>query len=561
MDFGDTVSPSLPQGPLDDVTSEDSQLTAYAEMVDASVAVFQHIGDGVFVVQGWDARRKQLTTSWFHLQCLQLENDVGVACTCPNGIQEGRCVHSELFQIYETESMLQQKPLTDYGDPRASIFSRQLVPNTSDVLTMFSVKSISSSALKGCAIVQHSGTLPWKGTWKCSKEPGNPGCPHIKIAFEVLREELRKIYGKVDDDTEFDPTMFSGESMVGGQGLARRRFIGPDLREVGLFNFNNSFIVSHELLDEYTMSYVTSETPFVAWCSVVAHRYLLSGSQFMSDGYFLPIWFSYAALLALNDDMCCLRCGTYPETTIWDGITLAFGKKHLAATLRPPTKTSPSASITRKNIKHRPRQQLIEDEGLRAQLRLAVQVPSIDGASKPPSHPQHVTKREVLDHVERIQWVYQELDKVCKTLAALFQKAYGAVVYSERRRAPSNLDSFFKQIAAEESVLQMVNGAALVDLTDFLADPRPSRVTKVLSIPGLYKILRNGPEMQGFVLPISDLTPMLQWLADRATQVLGELSVESDRLPDGVALAEEPDWKVAALTACHNYDIVLFTPS
>ncbi|RXW11670.1 hypothetical protein EST38_g14185 [Candolleomyces aberdarensis] len=418
---------------------------------------------------------------------------------------------------------------------------------------MFSVKSISSSALKGRAIVQHSGTLPWKGTWKCSKEPGNPGCPHIKIAFEVLREELRKIYGKLDDDTEFDPTMFSGESMVGGEGL--------DLREVGLFNFNNSFIVSHELLDEYTMSYVTSETPFVAWCSVVAHRYLLSGSQFMSDGYFLPIWFTYAALLALDNDMHCLRCGPSPETTVWDGITLAFGKKHLAATLRPPTKTSPSASTTRRNVKHHPRQQLITNGELRAQLRLAVRVPSIDGHSKPPSHPQHVTEREVLDHVERIQWVYQELDKVCKTLAALFQKAYGLVVYSERRRAPSDLDSFFKQIAAEESVLQMVNGTALADLTNFLTDPRPSRVTKVLSIPGVYKVLRNGPEMHGFVLPISDLTPMLQWMVDRATQVLGELSVETEKLAHGVALSEEPDWKVAAFTACHNSGIVPSIPS
>jgi hypothetical protein len=88
---------------------------------------------------------------------------------------------------------------------------------------MFSVKSLSSSALKGRAIVQHSGTLPWKGTWKCSKEPGNLGCPHIKIAFEVLREELKRLLGSLDDDTEFDPTMFGGESMVGGEGLGTSR--------------------------------------------------------------------------------------------------------------------------------------------------------------------------------------------------------------------------------------------------------------------------------------------------------------------------------------------------
>jgi hypothetical protein len=106
-----------------------------------------------------------------------------------------------------------------YKDLKAPIFFRQPIEHTSDVLTMFSVQSLSSSALKGRAIVQHSGTLPWKGTWKCLKEPGNTGCPHIKIAFEVLRGELTRMFGKLDDDTEFDPALFCGEPMVGGDGL------------------------------------------------------------------------------------------------------------------------------------------------------------------------------------------------------------------------------------------------------------------------------------------------------------------------------------------------------
>ncbi|KAJ2919045.1 hypothetical protein MD484_g1311, partial [Candolleomyces efflorescens] len=607
-------SASPARGPVDDVIagpdlgSDESILTAYAELVDAAVAVFQHIGDGIFVVQGWDARRKQLT----------LGNEVGVA-------------------FYETESLLEQNPLGDYGDPRAAVFLRQPVPNTTDITTMFSVKSLSSSALKGRAIVQHTGTLPWKGTWKCSKEPGNIACPHIKIAFEVLREELKGLLGELDEDTEFDPTMFGSDSMVGGEGLAklahsgavshlpilppisaglksdpplyprpppfrtapsavfklnsqsscpcpggrtffdpgrptvvrqcriytlcapydaeievqscptcpraRRRLIGPDLREFGLFNFNNSSIVSHELLDEYTMSYVTSETPFVAWCSVVGHRYTVSGSQFMSDGYFLPIWFSYATLLALDNDMSCLRCGPYPETTIWDGITLAFGKKHLAATLRPPTKTSATASITRTKTKHHPRQQLLVDEELRLQLRLSLDVPRNSGASKTPD-PQDP---EVLDHLERIEWVSEELQAVCGSLALLFLKGYGATPFSEGRRPPSCLDSFFKQIAAEESVLQMINGAALEDLNIFIADPIPANVTRVLSIPGLYKILQNGPELKGFILPIPELLPMVKWLANRATEVLRELMVEAESLDSAISCAtavETLDWRV-----------------
>jgi hypothetical protein len=216
---------------------------------------------------------------------------------------------------------------------------------------------------------------------------------------------------------------------------------------LGLFNYNNSYVVSHELLDEYTMSFVTSETPFVAWCRVVAHRYTVSGSEFMSDGYFLSIWFDYASLLALDNDMRCLRCGPCPETTVWDGITLAFGKKHLAATLCPPTRTSGEKSIVRSKIKHRPHQQLLASEELRAQLRLALKVPKLEGRSHLPSHPQHVSDRQVLDHVERIKWVYDELYKLCPELARLFQTGYGAVAYQEGKQAPSNYNSFFEQVS------------------------------------------------------------------------------------------------------------------
>ncbi|KAJ2911557.1 hypothetical protein MD484_g8855, partial [Candolleomyces efflorescens] len=621
--------------PVDSDVIHDDQLTAYAEAVDAALAVFQHIGEGVFVVQGWDKSRKQTT-------CLQLNDEIGVACTCAQGLQDGRCVHSELFKVYETETLLQERVSSDYGDSRAPIFFRQHVPHTSDVLTMFSVRSLSSSALKGRAIVQHTGTLPWKGTWKCSKEPGNPGCAHIKVAYEVLKEELKQVLGTLDDETDFDPASFSGDALIGGQGLAslaqagpvshlpilppisavlrsdpalyarplpfrnepaaalkldarsscpcpsgrtyyrpdmpsilrpcrvftlyaaydgeielqacpncpaaRRRFIGPDLREHGLFNFNNRFIVSHELLDEYTMSYVTSETPFVAWCSVVAHRYLVSGSQFMSTGYFTSIWFGYAALLALDDDMRCLRCGPSPETTIWDGITLAFGKKHLAGTLVPPTVTSPTLSISRPNTKHRPKQQLLTNEVLRAQLRRAVKVPSLDDVSKPSSDPNHVAKSEVLEHLDRIQWVYVELSRECKSLAELFQAAFGAVAYSEKRRPPADLTSFFLQIAAEESILQMVNGTALGDLDSFLANPSASQITMVLSIPAIYKILRNGPEMRGFVLPLAELIPLLQWIRDRAANVLGELRVESQKLSEGSVLGGQDNWKVVRMS-------------
>jgi hypothetical protein len=118
---------------------------------------------------------------------------------------------------------------------------------------------------------------------------------------------------------------------------SKRRFIGPDLRALGLFNYNNRVLVSHELLDDYTSFYTSSETPFSAWVTVMARRYQSASSTFIGEDLFRSIWFCYAKLQHLQDDMKCNECGDYPETIIWDGVTLAFGRKHLRSSLEPPT--------------------------------------------------------------------------------------------------------------------------------------------------------------------------------------------------------------------------------
>ena len=81
----------------------------------------------------------------------------------------------------------------------------------------------------------------------------------------------------------------------------------------------------HELLNEFTLAFVTSETPFTAFVALVSHRYSLTGDKFMGEDLFRAVWFGYVSLQAFDDDMRCRRCGTCPDTVIWDGITLAFG--------------------------------------------------------------------------------------------------------------------------------------------------------------------------------------------------------------------------------------------
>ncbi|KAG6810082.1 hypothetical protein H0H92_013378 [Tricholoma furcatifolium] len=119
----------------------------------------------------------------------------------------------------------------------------------------------------------------------------------------------------------------------------QRRFIGPDCREMGIFNFNNRILFSHDLLDEYTMAFTSSETPFFAWVSVAARRYQVHNAQhpFVTETIFRAAWFAYAVLLQLDGDFQCLRCGTSPDEPIFDGVVVSFSKTRVLPSLRPPT--------------------------------------------------------------------------------------------------------------------------------------------------------------------------------------------------------------------------------
>lgn len=270
---------------------------------------------------------------------------------------------------------------------------------------------------------------------------------------------------------------------------ARRRSIGPDLRTVGVFNFNNSVLVSHELLDEYTSAYTTSETPFASWVLQISRRYERANARFMSEKTFRSVWFAYASLQHFVDDMSCNQpeCGEAPETSIWDGITLAFGKKHLNGSLRPPTYTV-DASAVRGGTKYQPRQQLFPDAALRRQIRLALKGPSLEGffdeepldhgavsdtttpstptrrASRSPSKSpsksllgkdaaRQQTQRQALlvkDHLSRLDTIALALGKECPSLSTLFTQYFGPVAYaaSESSAATKILKNLFSQVGS-----------------------------------------------------------------------------------------------------------------
>lgn len=97
-----------------------------------------------------------------------------------------------------------------------------------------------------------------------------------------------------------------------------------------------------------------------------------------------------------------------------------------------------------------------------------------------------------------------------------------------------------EQIAAEESVLQLVNANSLEHLRSFLQRPSAATVTKIISIPGLYRILERETDVTRFI-------PILEWIERRASEVLRGLIVEKSLEEAGASRAgvveHDSDWK------------------
>jgi CxC4 like cysteine cluster associated with KDZ transposases len=251
------------------------------------------------------------------------------------------------------------------------------------------------------------------------------------------------------------------------------RGISPETRDIGLFNFNGRILVAHDLLDEYTSAYTSSETPFVAWVTVVSRRYGIhsSGKPFLSEEMFRAVWFSYARLQQLEGDMKCPECGPSPETVIWDGVTLAFSRKQVLPSLRPPT-TLDNDSPRREHCRYQPHQQLISDGALRKLIRKVIRGPSLpsgimgdhleeaaeevtskngkDGKGPDDEELKNKTRAQAaaaaIDQIDGIESACKQLKMIDQGLGSLFEEHFGLRAYSTRHQVPSVFRELFIQV-------------------------------------------------------------------------------------------------------------------
>ncbi|KAJ7212387.1 hypothetical protein B0H12DRAFT_1033226, partial [Mycena haematopus] len=336
--------------------------------------------------------------------------------------------------------------------------------------------------------------------------------------------------------------------------VRKRRFIGPDCISFGIFNYNNKALFTHEILDEYTAAFTTSETPFSAWVLVVSRRYSVRNELFCSAETFRAAWFSYVQLQYFGGDMTCPKCGPSAENTIWDGVTLAFNRKHLLPSLEPPTISQPS-SIIRDSTRYLADQQILTDATLRRLIRKVVDGPpllmgegldteGLDTASSGEDEGDEQEDIEVSKPSKRNQELLERLDSIPravdrlagtnKPLSVLFNRHFGTMTVVQRITPPGAYKRFFIQISADESVLQMANATTLKALDHFLNAPTQLNASALIDIPVLHDLL-------GYEFPLgnplsSEVLDVCQWIAERGRAVLGWLQKDIRPMP----LIEDP---------------------
>ncbi|KAJ7781850.1 hypothetical protein DFH07DRAFT_728868 [Mycena maculata] len=320
--------------------------------------------------------------------------------------------------------------------------------------------------------------------------------------------------------------------------MCHHRSIGPDCRELGIFNYNNRKLFTHDLLDEYTSAYTSSETPFSAWVSVLSRRYEIhSGgeTQFATAQMFRAVWFAYVKLQYLEGDMMCPRCGPSPESTIWDGVTLAFNRKHLLPTLEPPT-VSQSGSIDRSSTKYVTGQQLLAERRVRGLVR---QEDSSEGEDEEdddadddhrPASGRNRTRAEraeararaeILQRLDAIPLAVQALKTLDLALGDLFDAQFGEGTVTRGDPAPDVYRRFFIQaFSAEESVLQMLTAPAMDALEAFVVDPTRINASSLVEIPTIHKMLSYEKRLGPFT---NTTVAVCRWILNRGRTVLNSL--------------------------------------
>ncbi|KAK7038866.1 hypothetical protein VNI00_010496 [Paramarasmius palmivorus] len=296
---------------------------------------------------------------------------------------------------------------------------------------------------------------------------------------------------------------------------ARKCFIGPDPRTLGVFNLNNSVLFTHELLDDYTNRYTGSETPLASFVVSMARIYAGRNDKFVGEDLFRAAWFAFASIQHMEGDMQCPKCGVAPDTVIFDGVTTGFAKRHLRETLSPPT-SIPDNPLVRHRSRHPNLQWLpgSASKGVCTRERLASWVKKW-GERVLGQGPDRQQRIEELSALEK-----DLIAMEAAPLANMLRVLYGGNTELRDARMRRHFRVVFEQLSANESAMQMVNELGLHSLRCFVESPTIANASLLQDIPAVMLVAEQATRTG---LYIEQIVALCRWMLQRGEVVLSVL--------------------------------------
>lgn len=258
----------------------------------------------------------------------------------------------------------------------------------------------------------------------------------------------------------------------------------------------------------------------------------------------------------------CPSCKENLEVTIWDGVTVSFSRTSVLPTIAPPTVTNDASPVRHLTLPQR-RQQLIDDSKLRGDLESFLDGPPIildmdllamvqgdaNGGARFDYEAASAELRRKVDRQVTLMERYVEipalklrLDGVDPALGGFFQSLYGEREGRQSGTTPEVYRELFRQIAAEESVLQMINGSDMERLRTFLQRPDARTASDLMGIPALYRVVRLEEATGGVMERTKTLCRWLYVSARTVLTLLEQQQNDGTNAGDTVEIVED-DWR------------------